>query len=1083
MPEPTLLERPQVAVQQLLSGNVGGSWDALLAPQNLSVYEHDAYLEKLGIKGTAYESIFKTLTNPLLIATLILSHKFPPAVGDALLKVGDKVGGLASRLPFFGKWMSKDAWFRGTEVPGLLDDVATTVMDFKKRYGLRLGEVLTAYKTQTGRLPSETEQILVSSWLDGLNKPLRGFSGRNGRIRLGSGITQMDLPEVGTLMPNLEQKMSPELLGLARNTRSVLNDVWEEVFAAPENRKQILRALANQKAAGLWDDSTQFITEYMQNPRKVVDYFPRRLLQTPEEFQRLVQMMTASGSAKRFGEASAAKAEAWVSDEVRKREFASLPSWQDLNLVRDAVDPAALQRLEAVTKAKMLHAARSAGVRDSVITKLQKLEYGDLANNYPKYLPEAEAALFGGAIADLGPKQYSLRLVPVLTSYTHTLAGTYGWTVKGFGEKLRGQLDILKGLARTGNPYAKARADVLENTLLPLAMGRQTFQRAVKAQAWQQGMVAAVAEFDTPDVRKVLGDKTVDFLREHALNSKGALNLMGLQQKASGYFYLSTLGLNPGSALRNLFQNVLTLGPTMGWATSAKALGNVLTQSHKYFALRLGDRALSHEAAIAKVFPHFAEAGLAAGHITEEVVEQALRSAHNIAAVPTAAATLAEKISRGMMSLFTASETVNRLASFEAGMIHAKRAGMSIDAAIPFAREIVRKTQFVLTPTSGPIALANTGPLTRQFLYFPAKMLEFATSTAFTLGSGAIDPKTGKEMNLTNLFGRNIPFIGKYNPGTAARMVAGSIIAMELGDAMGLDFRSGLLESSLPLAQTTRTGSPFGALPVVPPAIGIAGSALYGVSTGDWDSFKHAFPLLVPGGVLTARSAGVVPPALGGAIGQSIARVLDRTYADYQHPAPDGRIAVYSGKGTFRGYYTAWDLLKSGLGIRGGDLDKEQQVLAMISKERDHITQAKRDYMDARFRNSAREASTIAASFQQKFGFPLPVSEKDMKAMQTRRHITRLEQLIRTAPPGKARASLIQAVQATLGSQASSLMGVDPALLGGPRKAANQARFGGRSSPLGRSSFDARSDISPFDQVNPATIGRQRGINQLQPLP
>jgi hypothetical protein len=1070
MPDTGLLERPQLATQQLLTGNVGGAWEALLAPQNLSVHEHDEYLTKLGIKDTPYESIFKSLTNPLLIVSLILSHKFPPAIGDALLKVSDKVGGLTTKTPFFGKWMSKEAWFRGTEIPGLLDDVSIEVMDFKKRYGIRLGEVLTNFKGATGHLPTEKEQILVSSWLDGLNKPLRGFTGKNGRIRVGSGITQMELPEVGVLMPNLEQHMSPELLGFAKDTRNVLNEVWDEVFSKPENRKQLLKALSKQKAAGLWDDSTQFVQEYLQNPRKIVDYFPRRLLQTPEDFQRLVQMMTAGGSSKRYAGAAAAKAEAWVSDEVRKRNFATLPSWTDLNVVKDALDPAALSRLETLSKAKMLAAAKNAGVRDSIITKLQKLEYSDLANNYPKYLNTQEAALFGGAIADTAPRQYSLRLMPVLSSYTHTLAGTYGWTVKGYGEKLREQLTLLKDLAKAGSPYAKARADVFENTLLPLAMGRQTFQRAIKSQAWQQGMASLSAHLDTPALKNLLGGDTIKSLQEHVVNSKGALNLLGLQQKTSAYFYLSTLGLNPASAMRNLFQMVLTLGPTVGWTTAAEALGNVMKQGHKYFALRLGDRVLSHEAAIAKVFPDFAKAGLAAGHITEEVVDQALRSAYNVAQVPSMVTTVGEKISRAMMSMFTASETVNRLASFEAGMIHARRAGLHIDAAIPFARDIVRKTQFVLTPTSGPIALANYGPLMKQFMYFPARMLEFATSTAFTLGSGAIDPRTGKEMNILG-----------YNPGTAARMVAGSIIAMEMGDAMGLDFRSGLLESSLPMLQPVKSGSPFGALPVVPPAVGLVGSALYGATTGEWDSFKHTFPMLVPGGILTARGAGFIPPEVGGEVGPQIAQALDRTYADYKQPAPDGRIAVYSGKGTFRGYYTPWDLIKSGLGIRGGDLDKEQQVLTTITKNRDSITESKRDYLDARFRNSAREANAVAAQFKQKFGFDLPVTDQDIKAMQTRRHITRLEQLIRTAPPGPARESLMSAVQATLGTNADAMMGVDPALLGGPRPQVEKSRFGsGKVSGSSLPRFDSRSDLGPQDQVNPQKIGRQPGVSQGQ---
>lgn len=1079
MPETTLLERPQLAAQQLLSGNTSGAWDAMLAPQNLSQKEHDEYLTKLGIKGTVYESIFQSITSPLLIISLILSHKFPPAVGEGLLKVSQEVGSLSSKIPFFGKWLSQNALFRGTAVPELFDGVAAENMAFKKWAGLREGANLDKFITTMGRTPNAREQVLVGAYTDGLHRNLRGFSGgKTGKVRIGSGITAVELDGVGTLFKDLESKMHPALREYAKDVRTFYNDAHAKFYGEPGNRKRLMRVLAQHGLEG--DGAAEFV---LHGPQMMDNYFPHRGLKTFEDFQLMITRMTQSGSSKQYGKNAVAKADNWISDEVRKRQFAMLPSWTDLAVVKDVIDPAAYGRLEAIVKARTLHAARLGGVRESIIQKLQKLEYGDIATNYSKYLQPAEAATYGEAVATHAPQQYSLRSGPVLASYVHTLAGTYAWTAKGYGEKLTRELNTLKALSKGGNPYAKMRTDIFENALMPMAMGRQTFQKAVKAQAWHMSMAHLASKLDTPWVTKLLGEPMVKQLQEHVINSRGAFNLMGLQQKASGFLYLSTLGLNPGSALRNTLQNVLTLGPVVGWETAATAMGNVMGQSHKYLALRLGERALSHEAAIAKVFPHFAEAGLNAGHLTEEVVEQSLRSAYDLAILPSGVKTLYEKISRGMMSLFTASETVNRLTSFEAGMIHAKRAGMAIDAAIPFAREIVKKTQFTITPTSGPLHFANWGPIAKQFVYFPTKMLEFATSTAITLGSGAIDPLTGKEMNISNVLfrGKAVPF-GKYNPGTAARMVAGSILAMEVGDVLGIDFRSGLLESSVPTLQPVKTGSPFGALPVVPPGIGIAGSFLYGASTGEWDAFRHTFPLLVPGGVALTRGVGLLPPAAGGRMGASIARTLDRTYADYEQPAPDGRIAVYSGKGTFRGYYTPWDLLKQGLGVRSGDLPKEQEVLALITKNRDTIGSAKRDYLDARYRNSAREATIIATGFKQKFGFDVPVSDQDVKAMQTRRHISRLEQMIRTSPVGPARDSMIAAVQASIGASAQAMMGVDPALLGGSRSAMEQSRWGsGRGT--GPARFSAQGDMSPLDQLNPSTLGRQPGVSQMQAIP
>lgn len=1075
MPKVSMLERPQVATQQLLAGDLAGSWEAMLQPDELSAKQRDAYLQKLGIKGTAYEQVFQALSNPLLIASLVLSYKFPPAVGDNLLKLSQKVGGLATKVPFLGKMLSKDAWFRGTAVAGQLDDVAADNMDFKKMFGVALGEELDAYKRVSGKTLSQRDGTLVAAWVDGLHKPLVGFDGKKGVMRIGVGSTQVDMPNIGALAPNLEQHMTPNLLTLARNVETnILGKQYLAVYGTREGRANILKTAKKRRDAGLWDEDDDAILQFLHEPTKRAKYLPHRILKSPEEFQSLVRKMTESGSERQYAKAAAKKAETWLSDETRKRKNAMTPAWADLDLIKDALDPAAYGRLETMHKAKILHAARMGGVRESVVEKMKKMEFRDLRTNYSKHLGTTEAGHFAQAIADHSPKEYSLNLIPVLTQYTHTMAGTYAWTVKGHGERIMQSSRELRALAAGGNPHAQARADLLEKSLIPLAMGRQTYDRAIKTQAWHRGMAELSSKIDTPWLKEKLGDKfhsqILGWLRpEGALGHKAML-----EGGVSSYFYLSTLGVNPGSAVRNLFQNVLTLGPTLGFVTAGKAMFNVMRNTDKYMALRFGPRGLSHENAIAKVFPNFAKAGLAAGHITEESVSEALRAAYTTAAViPSGMISQAERIKRGMMVLFTGSETINRLVSFEAGMIHAQRAGMVIDAAIPFAREIVRKTQFSLTPTSGPIGMLNWSAPMKQFLYFPSKMLEFATSTALTLGSGAIDPKTGRQANISGWFGMDVPIVGGFNPGTAARMVAGSIIAMEMGDVLGFDFRSGLLESSLPMLQESKTGSPFGALPVVPPAVGVAGAGMYGLATGDWNALKHTFPLLVPGGVVAARNVG-----LTGEAGAGVARALDRTYADYEQPAPDGRVAVYSGKGTFRGFYTPWDLIKTGLGVGGGDLTKEQELLGLITKNRDSISQSKRDYADARFRNSAREANQIATGFKQKFGFDLPITDKDMKAMQTRRHVTRLEQLLRTTPSGPARDSLIAAVQATMGGSAEALMGVDPALVGQAKPKAAGKRFGSPKSP-----FSARSEMSPLDRIDPRTIGRRPGISQMQPIP
>jgi hypothetical protein len=165
------------------------------------------------------------------------------------------------------------------------------------------------------------------------------------------------------------------------------------------------------------------------------------------------------------------------------------------------------------------------------------------------------------------------------------------------------------------------------------------------------------------------------------------------------------------------------------------------------------------------------------------------------------------------------------------------------------------------------------------------------------------------------------------------------------------------------------------------------------------------------------------------------------------------------------------------MGIKGGDIEKEQNLLQTLVKNRDMIREERQSYMDARFKNNAKEANQISSGFKQRFGFELPVTEKDMKAMQMRRQMTRLEQVVRTLPPGPARDNLIAVMGATFGTTGEQLLGIDPALLGQPSKVRNAAR----TANLGKPRFNARTGLSAFDTVNPSKIGRQPGVNLQQP--
>ncbi len=1068
-----ITDRPGQVLQQTFDGNLPAAWRAAFQPKELTPVERDVLLRKWGLDQGPYARVFKTLTNPVLITALALSHKFPIPAGDNIFKMSKAVEGFAAKFPILRKLASMQGLFLGMRRPGSKADfvdefggIIRDTSDFQSKYGARYASVLAAFEVQAGKLPTLKEQRLVASWLDGLHNPLRGYQGKNGMIRIGSGETTASVEAIGTLMPNLESHMGGPLLRLARGFRQVLDDQWIEVFSNVKGRKRILEVIRRQKAAGISDDISDAMADFLRNPKKLPWYFPRRIVQSEEDFRKLVSILTESSSTKKFAKSATRRAERWASTEVHKRKYGMLPSFEDLDAMGDVVDAGARARLNDFTKARLIHAARVEGVRGSTLRMMKDTPLRQLEENYPKMFQPAESQKLASLMADVRPREYSLKLMPVISQYNHTLAGTNAWTVKGGGEKVVQMLDELKLRGKT-DAVARYQADILENTYIPTAMGRGTFRNSLRAQMWSQSTQSMSVWLESNSaVQKILGPNLTKVLGEGLKSSRGAFSLANLERKAAGYFYLSTLGMNPGSALKNMLQLVLTTGPAIGYRTAALGAGEAMRKSHKYYALRFGSSKLNHQDAIRKAYPEFGKAGLAGSPLTEQALENTLINAYEVGNLMPGVKGVRkgiEQTSRAMMAMFSTSENAVRLATFEAGMIHARRAKMPIEAAIELSRKLVERTQFMTGPQNTPFFLIDKSPLIRQLTQFPLRMLEFVTTTAMTMGSGAIDPRTGKAMNWLGL-----------NPGTFARMIAGSVIAMELGDAMDWNVGDALIGGALPSFQPA--GKVLAPIPIVPPFFQLAGATAMGLGSGDFTELVRSFPLAVPGGTQLFRSMGLLPGAPG-KVGRVISKAFERTYADYDQPAPDGRIAVFSGKGTLKGYYRPWELVRYGMGIKGGDLQSESELLQTMVKQRDQIREARQSYMDARFTNNAKAANEISDGFIKRFGFNLPVTEKDMKAMQLRRQMTRLEQVVRTMPPGPARDQMVQIIAQTLGTQGQQILGVDPVLLGQP----SAVRQAARTANIGSPRFNAKTDMSPLDFINPSKIGRQPGANQQQP--
>lgn len=1059
------LDRPGQALQNTLLGDLPGAFQAMFTPATLSLEQRDAFLKKHGLDQGPWTHIFRLVTNPALIITLALCYKFPIANARNMFRVENSVKAMVKRFPIMGRFASMPALYRGTQVFDDYSQIIGDVRNFRDRYNGQMSTFLRQHRASTGRLPTQKEQLMVSAWLDGLHRPLRGWEGKNGIITMGKGGSRVELPGVGVLMPNLEAQMTPQLRKFAGDMRGVLDSMWGESFGSIKNREAIMRTMGKLRKSGQLDEMSETWAGYLTDPRKIEHYYPHRLIRTEADFQAMMKAMTDQSSGRAFARQAGRRAERWLGPESYKRHNAMMPSLPELDILAKhrLVDSAALNRLKEASKFKVLSRARAEGnLTERALRKMESVTFDQIKENYPGIMSHREGLAFQGVLAEASPKQYTLKLMTTLNNYTQTMGSTYGWTIRGGGERIMDHLRDLKVIGKTGRmgaPYAKMRAKMLEDTYIPMALGRGTFNMAFKAQAWEQNMYQLAEWVKTPKVRKVLGEGLTETMHKHLVNTQGAFSYVNVSQKAAGYFYLSTLGLNPASALKNTLQLVLTTAPTLGPVTTARGLGEAMRKSHKYFSGRMGPKKMSHDEAIRFAYPAFGKSGVSSAPLTDEALEYSLKNITDIQSMaPSSVRGLPQKISAAMMSLFTASETTVRLASWEAALIHAKRAKMPAEMAHKFAARIVEETQFLTGPQNTPYFLLGRNPLVRQLAQFPLRFLEFATHTAFNIGANAVDPLTGKAMNV----------MGK-NPGTFARMIAGSILALELGRYLGVDASDALVGGALPTFQE-RTEGPFGGFPIVPPAVGIIGSLLQSTATGDFSSMMRATPLLIPGGTGMLRAAGLLPPSMGGEIGVRASKILGRSYADYHQPAPDGRIAVYTRQGTLKGYFSPWEIVLMGMGVRAGDKVAEEELMSMLVKGRDEIRATRKGWLDARLKNDASTANSIAERFQLQFGFSLPVTEQDVEAMQVRRRVSRLEQLVRTLPPGEARDQYVQLIAATLGASGPSLLGIDPALLGEAMPQREQSRFG---APSPKAPARPHYRTGPFDTVDPERVGRQ----------
>jgi len=1018
----TIYDRPSISAANLLRGDIGGAATALLAPEKLDPSRisplHESLmgdLKKEGKKNGFLRGIMSVVSDPLVIAMLFMSSRYPVAGASKLFDIGRKFAGYAHRPGFFeGLFGRAERIFANTPVPKLMVQSTQATNEFTMGWGGKVAGWLEEFKKVTGRYPSAKENIMLGAKLSKMDQP-------------GSVVTQ-------ALLKNKIQLSSPLRRLHDHMAQEFFPQFYGEVVGplrGTDAYGRVLKRVAER--AGI--DPTHLRRVGVQQIAKMKGYFPRTLIRTPAMVAEYAEeaLRAAGGDPQKMQGLAQSAAVSKVSGHALPRRGGLIPSRAELASIGElnpaawrAIDgrlsgmakslingPANRPDLGAAAKLADLFARRKAGAiassevvdgiqaflrtnrilpsqfRQAISGIHQAVESGNLTG--------AKQQMFNVIRAGVGERQFSLSFMPVVNNYIHSFSRPFVWSVKKLGKGIEGvRPDLTLGEALVGVPqkskealrYAQSMGipvkkpvsgiisrlspplqHMMKSDYMPILQGMTTESQTQGMLRWANIKMKAIQALGDPKgMANLIPQATRDNIIGMLTNEKGGFGYLNAQAKVAGYFYYSALGFNPASAFQNLMQPIITTMPMVGPKAFWQGLRTTTRKMGQYYNLR-GAGTPSTEA-IAKAFPEFAKAGLGPEPLSEAILRDSLEGMWTGAkalpseALATGGKPWLERIKRLSMSMFSTSERFNRLVSFEAGLAKAKMDGLykgmiPSTKAVELASTLVRSTQFPAGPGQMPRALLKLPAPWRQFMYFPIRYMGFLAEST-RLGGGTA-----------------------RNWGTIARTAGYSAITYKMmRDVAGVDVSRSLMSGALPLPQYEK--APFFPMPLVPPLAGIAGAAAMAATQGDLAPLAQVSGLFLPAGVPLRRAY----------------RSLSPKYARYDMKTPDGKIPIFGANKAMVGAFTPTQLFMRSIGLRPTEVAAEQELTKYLLKHRDSIREMRRAYVEALAAGNPEEAQRIQDAFKRAYPTlgAITVKKSDLKAATDRHRLTRLGRLTRTLP-------------------------------------------------------------------------------------
>lgn len=456
-------------------------------------------------------------------------------------------------------------------------------------------------------------------------------------------------------------------------------------------------------------------------------------------------------------------------------------------------------------------------------------------------------------------------------------------------------------------------------------------------------------------------------------------------QGLASFFYTTHLGMNLGSVVMNLTQPLILAGSFGTPKEVAGAYVDAFKDMAAYAKNRaaLGLKWLSPTEKLRVMeesFPFMGKATggrnlLGIGPDSYALVDSQLRKPGGKWG----------RVSDGMLSGFEVSEWFNR--NVTAHLM--KRMSMSVTGAKDI-QGLIRARPSFLQDVEGFVLRMQYGqadintpdlfkrgalrnPLVRQFLSFP---LRTATAAFYEV------PTMGGEDYWRGLYKSVVKGMGM------------SALVYEAGKhLLGADLSKGLYASAAVdiLGGDRVLGKGQEVIPL-PPVASIPIDMLRGVASGDVNLLSGAVARLVPGGVALNRAWGVLPNTPEWAAG--LPGGVQKTYADWGFPTPDGNVPVYKQDGTLIDYKPPSSLIARGLGVDLGAWQEQGSLDNYLVKQRDQIAAYKRRYMEALYTNESGLAQSIANEFQSRYkGVPLTVSQANWKQFLGSKEQSRTERV------------------------------------------------------------------------------------------